>query len=122
MRTTDHTSQLDRVDHDIRHNLRLLHLAEWLHRFGNATLLLASIAIIITTLELFGEPAPRTAFALIIELLIVQLDLVIHLVGHSLRGEVDGRATRLRHELEAKGDELKQHAAELGLDWRGLLG
>ncbi len=121
MRAVDHTVQLDRVDLEIRRNLRLLRIAEWLHWLGNATLVLASIAVLFSTTELLHEPTPFAALALIVELLVIGFDLAVHLVGHYLRHEVDGHAARLHNELEMKGDSLRQTAAALGLDWQQFL-
>ncbi len=74
--------------------------------------------IIVSTQELLHEPTPLAAIALTSELIVVEIDLLAHLVGHYLRGEVDDHAARLRHELEIKGDELRRNAAAIGLDWQ----
>jgi hypothetical protein len=121
VRTVDHTAQLDRVDLEIRRNLRLLRVAEWLHRIGNAALVLAGVAVVISTQELLREPTPSGAIALTVELIVVELDLVAHLIGFYLRNEVDDHAARLRHELDLKGDDLRQSAIALGLDWQRFL-
>jgi hypothetical protein len=121
VRTQDHTAQLDRVDQDIQRNLRLLRIAGWLHRLGNATLVAAGIAIIFSTIELVSEPTPSAAIGLLVELLVIELDLILHFIGYHLRYEVESYAAALRNELETKGDGLRLAAAEHGLNWEYFL-
>jgi hypothetical protein len=116
MALTDHGAQLARIDSDGQSLANLQWWGELLHRGGGLVLVIAGGLFILSAFELFENPTPLGAAALIGELIAIAIDLILHLAVHQIRHNVSNQIALLRQELQLKGYELRQFAIDWGLD------